>query len=79
MSKALSVKLRDELFIETNLLAKRQRQPRNAYINDAIAFYNKLQQRRDLGRILRAESNMVREDSMRVLAAFESLEDELPE
>lgn len=52
---------------------------RNAYFNDAIALYNKLLARKRLQREFHAESELVREDSMLVLAAFEAVGDGLGE
>ena len=77
MSKVMTVKLRDEVFAETERILKRARRARNAYFNDAIAFYNKLWNRRQLGRLLANESAMVAAESMAVLAEFEALQEEL--
>ena len=46
MSKNLSLKLQDEIFIETEQVLRKVKRPRNAYINEAIHFYNKLVARR---------------------------------
>ena len=46
MSKNLSLKLQDEVFEETERVLRRVKRPRNAYINEAIHFYNKLIARR---------------------------------
>jgi hypothetical protein len=79
MSKALSLKLKDEVFKETEKILYRNRKPRNAYINEAIHFYNKLWERKLLKEALRLESARVAADSMEVLEAFEQLEDDLRE
>jgi hypothetical protein len=50
------------------------KKPRNRYINEAIAFYNRYQKRLLLERKLKKESNMVREDSFRVLKEFEDID-----
>jgi predicted transcriptional regulator len=39
--KALSLKLDDGIFLETERLLSEINQSRNAYFNEAIAFYNK--------------------------------------
>jgi predicted transcriptional regulator len=79
MSKALSVKLRDDVFARAEAVRKRRRVPRNAYLNDAVALYNRLWERRDLAKILARESRLVAAESMAVLHEFERLEDEIPE
>ncbi len=77
MSKILSLKMKDDIYKETENITKKIQIPRNAYINDAVAFYNKLKKRALLKKDLTKESNMVRENSMEVLEAFETLEDEI--
>jgi len=79
MSKILSLKLRDDIYEETEVLTEKLRVPRNGYINSAIAFYNKLKKRALLKKELTAESAMVRDNSMEVLKAFEAFEDEIAE
>lgn len=78
MSKNLSLKLRDEIFEETERVLRKFRRPRNAYINEAIHFYNKLFARRMLKERLLKESAMLAEDSIAVLEEFETFEDSLP-
>ena len=77
MSKNLSLKMRDDIYQETEALTKKIHKPRNAYINDAVAFYNKLHKRALLKKEFAAESKLVREHSMEVLEVFEKLEDDL--
>lgn len=77
MSKALSLKLKDEVFQEAEEILRKSRRPRNAYFNEAINLYNKLWKRRLLKKILTKESALVAEDSMEVLEAFEQIEDEI--
>ncbi len=79
MSKALSLKLKDEVFEEVEKILQKNRRPRNAYINEAIHFYNKLWERKLLKEALRQESARVAADSMEVLEAFEQLEEDLGE
>jgi len=78
MSKNLSLKLQDEVFEETERVLRRVKRPRNAYINEAIHFYNKLVARRLLKDKLIRESNIVAVDSMVVLEEFEKFEEGLP-
>jgi predicted transcriptional regulator len=77
MSKNLSLKLQDEIFEETEQVLRKVKQPRNAYINEAIHFYNKLIARRLLKSKLLKESNIVAADSMMVLDEFEKFEENL--
>ncbi len=76
MSKVLSLKLRDDLFVEAEGIRRRQRRPRNAYLNDAVAFYNRAWKTRALRGALAAESRAVRSESLAVLAEFEAFEEE---
>ncbi len=78
MSKNLSLKLQDEIFVETQRVLKKVKRPRNAYINEAIHFYNKLFARRILKDQLFKESAMVAKDSIAVLEEFEKFEESLP-
>jgi predicted transcriptional regulator len=78
MSKNLSLKLRDEIFEETERVLSKVKRPRNAYINEAIHFYNKLFTRRILKDQLHKESTTVAKDSIAVLEEFEKFEESLP-
>jgi len=79
MSKNLSLKLQDKIFIETEQVLRKVKRPRNAYINEAIHFYNKLVARKLLKNKLARESNLVAADSIVVLEEFEKFEEGLPE
>ena len=78
MSKNLSLKLQDEIFVETEQVLRKVKRPRNAYINEAVHFYNKLFARRILKHQLLKESAMVAKDSIAVLEEFEKFEEGLP-
>ena len=77
MSKILSLKLKDEVFCETEDILKRRKTPRNAYFNEAINLYNKLWKRKLLKEKLARESRLVSNESLVVLEEFEAFEDEL--
>jgi predicted transcriptional regulator len=77
MSKNLSLKLQDEVFEETERVLRKVKRPRNAYINEAIHFYNKLVARRLLKNKLVKESGIVAANSMAVLEEFEKFEEGL--
>lgn len=77
MAKALSLKLREDLFAETEEITKKAHIPRNTYINRALDFYNAYNRRKLLKAQLHRESQLVSGDSMRILDEFEHLEDDL--
>jgi hypothetical protein len=77
MSKPLSLKLRDDVFIEAEEILRQNRKPRNTYFNEAINLYNKLWKRKLLKKALSEESALVKDESLFVLEEFEKLEDEL--
>ena len=64
----------DNIFGETEKILSKIDKPRNRYINEAIDYYNKLQRRRLLKKLLEKESNMVKEDSMTILEDFENID-----
>ncbi len=74
--KNLSLKLEDDIFMETEKILTKVNMNRNRYINEAIAFYNRLHRRKMLSRQLMKESRLVSGDSMKVLAEFEKFQDE---
>lgn len=74
--KNLSLKMDDTIFKETETITARISKNRNRYINEAVQFYNLLQRRKLLSHQLQKESRIVREESMKVLAQFEKLQNE---
>lgn len=74
--KKLSLKMDDTIFKETEIITARINKSRNRYINEAVQFYNLLQRRKLLSHQLQKESRIVREESMKVLAQFEKLQNE---
>ena len=74
--KNLSLKLEDNVFLETEKIVAKVKKNRNRYINEAIEFYNRLHRRKLLSKQLSKESKLVAEDSLKVLAEFEKLNDE---
>jgi predicted transcriptional regulator len=79
MSKALSLKLQDDVFADADRIAHETDLPRNAYINKAVAFYNGLHKRRILRQGYAREAALVEAESMRVLREFEAFEEGVPE
>ncbi len=76
MSKSLSLKLKDDIFGETEDIIDIIHIPRNAYINQAINFFNKLNKRRILKSKLHKESKLVGSESLAVLKEFEKFEED---
>lgn len=72
--KVVSLKIDDSIFGETEKILAEIKKPRNRYINEAIEFYNKVQYQQLLEEKLKKESNLVKEDSMRMLHEFEKIE-----
>jgi hypothetical protein len=79
MSKAISLKVDDDIFREAEEIVHKKNIPRNAYINEAILFYNKINKRKLLKKKLHNESFLVRKNSLDILKEFEKLEDHIPE
>jgi hypothetical protein len=78
MAKPVLLKLNDEIFKETEEIISQTHISRNAYINQAVSIYNKLNRRRALKKLLKYESGLVRHNSLELLEEFERLEDEMP-
>ena len=78
MSIALSLKLNEKVFKTTEGILKKMKKSRNAYFNEAVDFFNRIQKRKALAQTLKWESEKVSKESMAVLKAFEALEDESP-
>jgi hypothetical protein len=76
MTKVLSLKIKGEIFEDAESITKELKMPRNAYINDALDFYNRLHRRKRLRKKLHRESLLTRKSSMEVLEELEKLEDE---
>ncbi len=77
MSKAISLKINEEIFEETETILKKMHMPRNSYINRAIAFYNTAMKRRMLKKQFAEESRMVSKNSLEINREFEDMEDEI--
>ncbi len=72
--KNVSLKIDDSIFRETEKILSRLKTSRNRYINEAIAYYNRLQKRLFLEKKLKKESGIVKKDSMNVLREFEEID-----
>jgi hypothetical protein len=74
--KTLSLKLDDNIFNETEDVLVKVKKSRNRYINEAVDFYNRVNKRNLISKKLAKESELVKNESLAVLAEFESLQDE---
>ena len=72
--KIISLNLDEVIFNEAEKIVALMKKPRNRYLNEAIDFYNKHQQRLILEHKLYKESESVREDSMNILRDFEDFD-----
>lgn len=72
--KTVSLKIDDSIFVETEKILSRISIPRNRYINEAIEYYNKVQKRQILEKRLKAESELVKNESMNILKEFEKID-----
>lgn len=72
--KTVSLKIDDSIFREIEKNLSMMKKSRNRYINDALEYYNRLQRRFLIEKKLKAESEVVKDDSMSVLKEFEDLD-----
>jgi hypothetical protein len=73
--KTLSLKLDDVVYEETEQLLKKIKKPRNRYINEALQYYNRIQKRKILSKLLIFESKIVSEESMNILNEFDNMDE----
>lgn len=74
--KAVSLKIEDDIFSETEEILREVNKSRNKYINEAIEHFNRIQRRELLAKQLKVDSELVRVESMEILKDFELIEDE---
>lgn len=72
--KTVSLKIDDSIFREIEKNLSMMKKSRNRYINEALEYYNRLQRRFLIEKKLKAESEVVKDDSMSVLKEFEDLD-----
>ena len=75
--KTLSLKLDDNIFNETEDILIKVKKSRNRYINEAVDYYNRINNRNLIARKLAKESGLVTKESLTVLAEFENIDDEI--
>ena len=74
--KSLSLKLDEKVFDDTEEITKELKIARNRYINDALALYNKFNQRILLEKQIKKEIEACRESSMEVMRDWEDTDNE---
>jgi hypothetical protein len=72
--KTVSLKIDDSIFGETENILSRIKIPRNRYINEALEYYNKHQRRQLLEKRLKSDSDLVKNDSIKILKDFETID-----
>jgi hypothetical protein len=72
--RSISLKIDDLIFGEIENIVALMKKPRNRYINEAIDYYNKVQNRKLLEQKLQRESLLVKDNSISVLKEFESVD-----
>jgi|GEM_PF-1037569 len=78
MSKAISLKINDSVFKETEEMVKKMHMPRNLYINEAINHYNRLVKRSLLKKQYSEESRLLHTESLIVNRDLSQIDDGLP-
>lgn len=75
MSKILSLKLQNPVFVESERIITKLNIPRNTYINEALQFYNAFNRRQLIKKQFAKESRLVATDSLAMLELFKDLDD----
>ena len=73
--KAVPLKLDDPIFQEVEQLTQALQTSRNRYINQAVDYYNQVVKRQLLAKQLAEESLLCRQESMKVVAEFEQIDE----
>ena len=73
--RTISLKLDENIFCDTENILKTVKLSRNRYINEAIFYFNNVQQRLQLEKMLVAESKACERSSKETLNEFEIIDD----
>ncbi len=77
MSKAVPLKVNDQVFDETQEILKKIHVSRNSYVNEAIKCYNRVMKRKLLKKQYAKESALVSKHSLEINKEFQEIEDEI--
>jgi hypothetical protein len=77
MSISISLKLQELIYKDTETIIKKNKIPRNSYINNAMKYYNAYNKRMLMRDKLRTESDKVATDSIKILNEYEKIESNL--
>lgn len=72
--KTISLKIDNSIFGETENILSRINISRNRYINEAIQYYNTVKRRQLLEQKLKSDSDLVKNESIKVLKEFENVD-----
>lgn len=72
--KTISLSLNESTLENTDTILSSIKKSRNKYINEAIEYYNKLNNRKLLEKKFKEASQMVRDNSAEVLNEFDAIE-----
>ncbi len=67
--------MEDRIFKETENLLQKIKLPRNAYINQAVDFYNRCQKKLLISKKIKKDVQFLKADTQEFLKNFELLED----
>jgi DNA-binding protein len=73
--KNLSLKMDDDIYLETERITSLIKKARNRYINEAVDLYNQFNRRKLLKKQLAKESALTAPDAMEALQEFEKIID----
>ena len=77
VSKAISLKINDNLFKATEDILEKIHEPRNSYINKAIDYYNRFIRRNILQEQYARESALIYKESLKINKEFENMDDNI--
>ena len=75
--KTVSLKLQDNIFLETEKMLLKLKKSRNTYINEALEFYNLHQRKQWLAKQFALEAKIIKASSTEVLREMENLDSHL--
>jgi hypothetical protein len=73
MIKILSLKLKEDVFLEMEEITKKMKISRDTYFNKALELYNQINKRKFLKKQLALESKLVSSNSLKILHEFERI------